>query len=334
MKKKKLLALAIASAMAISPATVFADVTTSPATGSAVGDGKVEGYIDKEVFTVVVPTVAAGDFDFILDPQDLIKDSTNAAYTGATFTGTTGLYFKSDTNKYTADSKEMTITNKSSVDVNVNLEVKVTSDAGVTFTTDKTFKDDTTPSVFLGLINSQDADSATTPAAVDPSTLTASADVTMAAVDASKFEVKYSGGTYSYGLNSSAADADFKKMTFKLTGAANKNADWTDLKTAAPKIEVVWNISKADSATEGICLLVGSTFWVGPDKNDNTIAFAPNATVSDVKVNGAACNHTMTDNYIVVSWNDIVVAGQDSATTWTVTATVDGVNYTATYSLN
>lgn len=334
MKKKKLLALAIASAMAISPATVFADVTTSPATGSAVGDGKVEGYIDKEVFTVVVPTVAAGDFDFILDPQDLIKDSTNAAYTGATFTGTTGLYFKSDTNKYTADSKEMTITNKSSVDVNVNLEVKVTSDAGVTFTTDKTFKDDTTPSVFLGLINSQDADSATTPAAVDPSTLTASADVTMAAVDASKFEVKYSGGTYSYGLNSSAADADFKKMTFKLTGAANKNADWTDLKTAAPKIEVVWNISKANSAKSVYAAVIGSTIYVGADATAPEPAkFAAGTTFTNVILtfpNGTTLDAT---SLIDTSTGWLSLAGASVNGTYTMTFEADGVPYTTTFTM-
>lgn len=337
-RTKKILAFAAATAMALTPATVFADNTSSPATGAAAGAGSVEGVVDKSVFTVTVPTVDAGTFDFILDPQDLIKDSSNAKYSGATFTGDTGLYFQSATNTYTADSKELTIVNKSSMDINVNLEVNVTSSAGVTFTEDKTFADDTTTSVYLGLINSQDAATATTPDAVKADTLKASADVTMGAVAADKFEVKYDAGTgYTYGLKADAADSDFTKMTFKLTGAANKNADWTDLKDAKPEIQVVWNITKGGAKTA--CMQIdGSLVYLaaGPAEADT---FAEGATLTSLVVysDGAPAGKDITSSasftsgYIVIN-DSVLPSASDSV--WTFKYVVDGVDYVSAYPAN
>lgn len=314
---KRFLATVTAAVLALTPATVLADttVTTSPATGGAVGKGDVEGYIDKSVFTVILPTIASNDttFDFILDPQDLIKDSQNAAYTGAAFADNTGLYFQTSSNSYSSKSAKVTVETKTSmpVDVTVDAKVSIASGDGVTFVDDANVAaaTDEALSVYLALTD----DVSTVAVAADG---TASLSKQLAALPSSSFEVKYSGGVYSYGLTSTASTAAGSKYSFYMVGACNKSGDWTDVKDLNAKVELVWTISKAD---EAVTVNATNTEVTWSDR-DSSLAFNVDlaglgySAITDVGLvfegTPYACNNawsggTAIANYVTIEGNTV-----------------------------
>ncbi len=256
--KKKIMALAMAGVLMCSPLTAFATEVDdeSAAQGNITGSGDVEGIVNKDVFKVVLPTVATGDttFNFILDPQGLIKDTAGAKYTGATFDeNAKGLYFanpQSDSSiKYMASSPALTATNKGTVDVDVTLTA--TADAAtlkddtkgytIGLAADDTFASDTTTSVYLALVSG----SQTSALSADGATITD----TLAAAPADAYEVTYdtTDSKYKYGLTAAAQAADytgFKSIDFNLTGACNTAADWAAAEDAAPSVNVAWTLEK------------------------------------------------------------------------------------------
>jgi hypothetical protein len=242
--RKRFLALVSAAAMVLAPCTAFAtDTVTSPAIGNANSTGTVEGWVDKEVFTVVLPTVASNSLDFILDPQGLIADTLAASgshYYGKTFEASKTLYFnRVDTGKsndYESRSDDITITNKSSIPVEITVEATTTGDA-VSLTTDSAFTDSTKTEVYLALSTGGSTD-----VYVDPSTSKATLTSQLDAVDASNFEVTYTNGAYSYGLKAGLSDTVFPKFTFYLTGACNSAANWGDTADIAPGVDLVWTV--------------------------------------------------------------------------------------------
>lgn len=271
--RKRFLALTAVAAMVLAPCTAFAtDSVTSPAIGGESGDGKVEGWVNKEVFTVVLPTVQDGALDFILDPQGLIKDTTNSgsgenegAYSGKKF-GVGTLFFKHavqvDGKDYTNTSDTLTITNKSSIPVDVKVDVVATGDA-VAFTTDAAFTESTNAEVYLAI-----QDLATDNAiCIDPETETATLTAQLKEVDAQFFEVKYENGQYTYKLKTTGgpATSDLDKIEFVLTGAANPNGDWSSLTNINPGVDVVWTVS-AVTSTQKISSVEDIIAWTNRDE--------------------------------------------------------------------
>ena len=66
MRTKKILALAMATMMTLSSTVIaFADdkTTESAAAGTITGEGTSEGYVEKSIFTVSVPTVSTVPFN-------------------------------------------------------------------------------------------------------------------------------------------------------------------------------------------------------------------------------------------------------------------------------
>ena len=253
--RKRFLALVAAAAMVLAPCTAFAtDSVTSPAIGGESGDGKVEGWVDKEVFTVVLPTVADGALDFILDPQGLIKDTTagsgenEGAYNGKKF-GEGTLFFNHatqvDGKDYTNTSDTLTIVNKSSIPVDVKVDVIATGDA-VAFTTDAAFEESTKAEVYLAI---KDLASTGDAIYIDPETETATLTAQLKKVDEKFFEVKYEGGKYTYKLKTTGgpASSDLDKIEFALTGAANPNGDWSSKTEIKPGVDVVWTVTGVSS---------------------------------------------------------------------------------------
>lgn len=260
MKKfgKKLMALTMAGVLMCAPLTAFATEVDdeSAAQGNTTGSGDVEGIVNKDVFKVVLPTVAAGDttFNFILDPQGLIKDTNGSKYTNATFDSTAkGLYFanpQSDgTTKYMASSPALTATNKGTVDVDVTLTATADADslkdatAGYTIglAANDSFANDKSTNIYLALVSG----SQTATLSAEGATITDS----LAAAPSDAYEVTYNSASskYEYGLTAAAQAADytgFKSLDFNLTGACNTAADWTAAEDAAPSVEVTWTLEK------------------------------------------------------------------------------------------
>lgn len=238
MKKlgKKIMAFAMAAAVMMSSSTtaLAADV----AQGYATGSGGIIGTVDKNVFDVVLPTNTEGTFNFTLDPQKLLHAYEPTTYQDADTT----LYFDTKTNK----SDELEITNKSSMDVNVSIEAKMTNTAKLTMVQDPaSFEGSKETSLYLGLILDGEA-----PVALEQEG-TVEATTTLNKVPEDQWEMKGNplsdeGATWE--LKDNATGFDVTK--FQMTGACNSNADWTEISKAKksfnPTFDVTWTIEAAE----------------------------------------------------------------------------------------
>lgn len=249
----KMAALLMAGAMMVTPVTVYAadSEVTDPDTakGTIEGSGDVEAIVNKDIFAVVLPTVAdhASTFDFILDPQEVIKSTNNAAYPGATFNDHTGVYFKKATDAYGKDSAVLTATNKSSYDVDITLSATASNLADTTkgytipLTGDETFAGDKTTSLYLALVSGDKTIALTADGAMITNKINALPNAYEIAYDTTASEYKYQ-------LKADATG--FKTSSFNLTGACNKKADWSIAKDATPKVDVTWDVSRHFVAPE------------------------------------------------------------------------------------
>lgn len=271
---RKYLAAALAATMVVGSSTIaFAATTPSnfemsgsdvlttdkddpnTATDTITGTGGVEGYVKEDVFKVQVPVLATDSeiFNFTLDPQGLIERTNADRYTadGLTFTDDTTMYFRNQIDKqnskdFSNRSDYFELVNKSTMDVDASVKATVsnlgTGDNVIQLTDDKNFADDTSTSIYLALI-----DGARTPneepimaegAVMESGTIAAS-------TTANLYVPTWDGATgkYNYDIDPVvAASATFNSFKFALTGASNSEGDWTNLTTAAPKVEVVWKV--------------------------------------------------------------------------------------------
>ena len=297
MKTRKILAALMAMSMvaAMSPMSASAigteTVTSAPASGTGEANGSFEGKVDTDVFHVVLPTIT-NELNFIMDPQGLIKEtmanSTNTKYTSKKF-GTGTLFFlnatdKQDGNDYSNTSDKLTITNKSSFDVDVEISATVSGNGVVALTSDSTFANDTSASLYLAL---KDVPADGSDATVAPITAENGATLTATITGApSQYEVVYDNSKYAanngYGYALKSTATGFKTYEFQLTGATNSAGDWSEVGTdVVPKATVVWNVAKhVDSYL--------STKTVSASANTVTITSAANgATVNSLTfVNG------------------------------------------------
>lgn len=242
MKKlgKKIMAFAMAAAVMMSSSTTV--LAADVAQGYATGSGGIIGTVDKNVFDVVLPTNTEGTFDFTLDPQKLLNAYDSETYKDANTT----LYFGTKTNK----SDELEITNKSSMDVNVSIEAKMTNTAKLTMVQDPAdFEGSKETSLYLGLILDGDE-----PVALEQEG-TVEATTTLDKVPEDQWEMKGNplsdeGATWE--LKDDATGFDVAK--FQMTGACNSNADWSEIskqkKSFNPTFDVTWTIEAAEGDDE------------------------------------------------------------------------------------
>ncbi len=128
------------------------------------GDAAYEGYVDKtSAFTVVVPTAAAKQFDFTVDPNGLLAGTDYAhklseTITAANFDTTANLYFENthkvdeaDVTWYTNSSKAIKMENQSSYDVDVEVTAAVTGATGITLVNAAPTATTGDPSLYLAI---------------------------------------------------------------------------------------------------------------------------------------------------------------------------------------
>ena len=345
------MALALTGVMLCSPISVFAaDTTESPASGNATGDGKVEGIVNKDIFTVELPTIAEDDktFNFILDPQGLIKDTSAGAYESAKFEDGASLFFKlakadAAGNAYASSSDALTVTNKGSVAVDVSLTAtasNLSNDADtIALTSDNTFADDTSASVYLALVSGDTTKALTSDAG-------ATIQSSMDAVDEKNFEVKYdSTNGYTYGLKADTQDSEFKTLSFNLTGVCNTSADtatWDKVKDITPSVEVTWTLAKHTDKPEFTTGSALGTITYVKGSGDDALASIKSITMTNTKgtFNGYAAYtnawSAATDNGGTITFDSRFIAyyNANPTTLATVTyVTVGGETKTATVSV-
>ncbi len=210
--------------------------------GSENGVGEVEGSVETDIYQVVLPTVSNSAFDFIIDPQGLINKTNGAAYDGKTFEENSTLFFKRTDGKviedYSSTSDEIKITNMGSNDIKVSLHIGISPESldGIQLTGDREFRDDTSASIYLALIDGKNV--------VPIGSEGIDMDVTVSAAPEEAYEYGYDRehGEYTYQLRENNSGIEFGSYSFQITGAANGKGDWSKLTKAKPQITVAWKI--------------------------------------------------------------------------------------------
>lgn len=211
--------------------------------GSEIGVGEVEGSVKTDIYQVVLPTDTKGIFDFILDPQGLINKTNAAAYDGDTFEEGATVFFKRTEGQakvdYSNTSDFVTITNKSSIAVNVSLHVSISPESidGIALTDDKEFTDDNSASLYLAVVDGENE----IPIGEEGVTI----DVTIEAAPEGAYEYIYNEDSdeYIYKLSDDLGGIEFHDYSFQLTGAANGEGDWSEVMGAEPEVTVAWEIT-------------------------------------------------------------------------------------------
>ena len=266
MRKKRFLAVVLTASMVVgSSVSAFAsetEVTKAPAKGSMKGSAQVEGYLDKDIFKVEVPTVSVNGsmFNFVMDPQGLIEATSGNRYKsgkGADNVGVSAndfeygtLYFANvsgNNTKLSPTSDAATIRNKSTFSVNATLTTAINKFGNLKISSNLTTA--TEPSIQLSLSGNLSTNG------------TATADAPVALSDNGVAEVvkTISGcdGDYSVSFNTSSNkyeyvlssnSANFAEYSFQLTGASGGGdyTSWSAIekatKTAQPEVVVTWDI--------------------------------------------------------------------------------------------
>lgn len=289
----KFIAATTAATMLLTPATVFAaDVTDPAAASSSVsGDGSLEGYVNKDVFCVVLPTIS--DVNFTLDPQGLLAKADSTKYKQSTG----AVYFENDPASgstdptYSGTSKDIKFINKSSYAVEVGLSVTLNT-GDVSLSAKDALASATVPSLYLGLIKDTDAavaitsdsydSTAATVAAVpevDGSTVTKGYEITSSSTAIEGVTQSPNGYYYSYSLTSGFADSDAKNVVYKLEGQCDTKADWSKINTKAVTASIAWTIEKA-----GQPKISGSAYSRSNTANTYTLTNFTGKTISSIGV--------------------------------------------------
>lgn len=250
-KIKQILALTMATVMVVSTATFAAETLTGGAAtvggGNASGDGTTEVPPETDVLNVELPTVAASTYNFKMDPEGLlVQTSGDAGHTDFSGLSGTMFFYQTSATKYANESDSATITNKSSFDIDVTVKAELVSAAGITMSTTNDFSTatDAAAQVYLAV---KDADGETALAAADGK-ITATVETAISGA-ATQYETKWDNATgkYTYALKSTATG--FDTYTFSLTGACNDEADWGAY-DQAPTVNVVWTVCKAGAVAK------------------------------------------------------------------------------------
>lgn len=303
MRSKKVLAAALAATMLLgSTVTAFADE------GTASGTGTVEGVVKKDVFNVVLPTESTANsaLAFILDPQGLIKETSGSAHTGKTFEDAT-LYFPNTGDKYTGTSDEFEITNKSTVDADVSVKATVTDNDGITLSTDKTFANDTSASMYLAIVDDDHTDGV----AIEADGATVTSKIDKAPDGAYKITYDTDSSEYKYDIDS-GFQGSYSKYTFKLTGASNANGDWEAAKDVTPKVSLTWTVTEHED-TYSSTNLSGSNVELTISKDGVQVS-----SVEMIKTDGTNIKFTVDNQYKIadkkITFKQATIANNVGAT--------------------
>ena len=229
-------------AIALVATMVFGSCITAyaeaPATsGGENGAGRPEGHLEKKVTNVVLPTVAQGTtpFNYTMDPERLINATNGDKYAQGTVfpeeASDTGVYFLTDTNKYANESKALTVTNKSSCDIALSVNVKATATAGgtdIALAESSTVATTGNPNLYLGL---KVGDQTKVVSATEQTVTT-----TLAGIPGN-FETKVVNDAYKYQEVENATG--WKTIDISLEGAVSKLPITTT--TTAPTVNVTWS---------------------------------------------------------------------------------------------
>jgi hypothetical protein len=249
---KRVLTVALATTMVLgSSMSAFA------ANGESEGTGEYEGgEMQYPTLSITLPVIPDHTYDYIADPNGLISATAAAHYGGATFTGTSGIFFKTTEADgdvkaiYTNKSKAQEVTNQNAqdVDITVKLEQLEAGDESIVYSDTATFEtEDTANKLYLAV-----TDDAASDAQVSALSATTAATLTTTVPgvpDNYKPNWDETNG-YGYVLKDAGELEDWETCSYILTGALNTNATWGDDVTF-PSIKVTWSYAEH---TDGVAI--------------------------------------------------------------------------------
>lgn len=268
---KKVTAVVLAASMVMGGAMTALAAESGDTSVNSSGDYE-GGEMKYPALSITLPVIADGAYDYIADPNGLIKatetESGDAAkYADSQFQGDTGIYFlttakdaSNPKNIYTEKSaaKKVTNENAQNIDVTVKLEKGTKAgDADIALASSNEFTG-TDKELYLAVTDGADKTSALSSAAAEVTT--------MVPGNKDNYEPKYNASNgYGYQKKNVADLAAWSECSFYLTGALNMDAKWED-NVAFPDIKVTWsykeNTAPADAAPS---VTVPGTYTQGND---------------------------------------------------------------------
>lgn len=358
-KFNKFIAFALAATMVVgSSVTAFA---TEPVTDST-GTGGKEGHVDLKKTNVILPTTVANTtFSYTIDPEKLIEQTAHEKYgDDVVFPASNDTYVYFNTGKdtdgkdvYANTSAPVTITNKSSHDIDLTVKATATTVAtDVPMVAKDAYAAADKVSLYLGLVVGSE-----TPVAIDAET-PATKTVTVAGTPTNyKIAVKADKSDYEYREltlteyqalpgNESATQGDYDDSwaTTDITlegGVTSGKAITKD--TTAPEINVTWSWVDPDASTpitDFAWSSSGQYFYFaipGVTQVDMTKVTGFVAKQGSVSNPVATPSKSSSGGYITVTWNQIKQGmtwpnAENPTATIDFTITYDGADYTCTYS--
>jgi hypothetical protein len=256
-------------------------------------------------------------FNFVMDPEGLIAETSKykgTAITADEATKKAGVYFATATaGTYSKQSQLYTVTNKSSVSLNIIAEANTVSADKVTLVDDAESVSGNGINLYLGLkVGDQTA-------AIKEGKVSASQGVDGYA---DNYEVESKAdGSFEYKLKGTPDDSKWKTTTISMEGAVNKVDDATSA-TYAPKVEVTWKYEKAGESSS-----YADVASVSSANNVITLSLPDGVTVSSIvltKADSSTANMTAGKHYNVSGSKYTFVAS--NLTNWS------GGKLTFTYS--
>ena len=256
-KFRKVLAAILAGTMVLG-----SSVVANAAEGSGEGTGSVDVVEAEDIFSVILPTDAGTQFNYILDPTGVIAKTNFEKYGGtasASFVEDQTMYFRnkpasgSNVATYSNVSDPIKAYNKSTMDVEIKVQAKLATPSGIDIVTTAPTgggnANTATPSIYLALKDASGETAITTTGIVATSSITdASALYEVVYATDSKTYKKQLNATGSNATTEDELDAVFQSYEFNLTGSCNDDGKWVGLTEEPPTVSLVWTIEKPDNA--------------------------------------------------------------------------------------
>lgn len=196
--------------------------------------------IEDDVVSISLPVISESEtsvFDFIMDPQELLYMTDAARYGGGRVEeGATLLFYnKEGEYDFSKHSDWLTVTNRSTVPVQLTVTAQVTDFGDIKLAKSADFGESTEPEVYLAI---EDGEGNILPLSADGQT---AIHLEMSAVPENTyvFRLDEENHTYRYGMSMDPDMIDFDTYSFGLVGACNSNAEWQGI-LINPTITVTW----------------------------------------------------------------------------------------------
>ena len=195
-----------------------------------------------DVVSISLPVISESEtsvFDFILDPQGLLYSTDAARYGGGRVEEEATLLFYNKEGEYdfSKHSDWLTVTNRSTVPVQVTVTAQVMDFGDVRLAESDDFGESTEPEVYLAI---EDDQGNILPLSADEQTAI-NLEMSAAPKNTYVFRLDEENHTYQYGMSMDPDMVDFDTYSFGLIGACNPNAEWQNI-SIQPTITVTWYV--------------------------------------------------------------------------------------------